>query len=121
VEWFLLSPRGLRVDQRIARRRESLHCPHLFDLEVTQVFRRLAREGIIPANRADAAIQDLLRLNIDRYEHLPLLPQIWHYRHNLTPYDAAYVTLAEKLGAILITCDRRMMSAPGHRARIEVF
>lgn len=121
VEWFLLTPLGLRIDRRIARSGESLNCPHVFDLEVAQVLRRLAREGTIAAPLADAAIEDLLQLNINRYEHFPLLPRIWYYRHNLTAYDAAYVALAETLGATLLTCDRRLASAPGHAIKIEVF
>jgi predicted nucleic acid-binding protein len=121
VEWFLLTPAGLRIDQRIANSGESLNCPHLFDLEVAQVFRRLAREGTIPAHRADAAVEDLLRLDIGRYEHFPLLPRIWRFRHNFSVYDAAYLALAEDLDATLITCDRHLASAPGHRIRIELF
>jgi predicted nucleic acid-binding protein len=39
---------------------------------------------------------------------------------NLTAYDAAYVALAEALEAPLVTRDRRLADAPGHRADIEV-
>jgi predicted nucleic acid-binding protein len=41
-------------------------------------------------------------------------------RHNLTPYDAAYVALAEALGANLVTADARLANAPGLRCTIEV-
>jgi len=41
-------------------------------------------------------------------------------RHNLTAYDAAYIALAEVLHAPLVTCDRALASAPGHRATVEV-
>ena len=41
-------------------------------------------------------------------------------RHSLTAYDAAYVALAEALGAPLITRDGRMAAAHGHRAKIEL-
>jgi predicted nucleic acid-binding protein len=41
-------------------------------------------------------------------------------RDNLTAYDAAYVALAEALGATLLTRDRRLGNAAGHRARVEV-
>jgi predicted nucleic acid-binding protein len=46
---------------------------------------------------------------------------MWELRDNLTAYDAAYVALAEALGAVLITCDSRLAQAPSHRARVEVF
>ena len=47
-------------------------------------------------------------------------PRIWQLRHNLSAYDAAYVVLAEKLGATLLTRDARLASAAGHAATIEV-
>jgi len=50
-----------------------------------------------------------------------MLPGIWQYRHTLSAYDAAYVVLAETLGATLITRDSRLAAAPGHSARIELF
>jgi predicted nucleic acid-binding protein len=48
------------------------------------------------------------------------LPRIWDLRNNLTAYDAAYVALAEALDMPLLTRDRRLASAPGHRAQIEL-
>lgn len=121
VDWLLQTPAGQRVEQRIYSRNESLHAPHLLDLEVTQVLRRLVREAMIPARRADVAVGDLLDLRIARYPHFVLLPRIWQYRHNLSAYDAAYVALAEKLGAPLITRDSRLASSSGHAARVELF
>jgi predicted nucleic acid-binding protein len=49
-----------------------------------------------------------------------VLPRIWELRNNLTAYDAAYVALAEALEAPLLTRDRRLAAAAGHRARIEL-
>jgi predicted nucleic acid-binding protein len=102
-------------------RNESLHTPHLLDLEVGQVLRRLVREAAVSAQRADEAIQDLLDLRVARYPHLLLLPRIWQLRHNFSAYDAAYVVLAEELGATLITRDARLASASGHTAQVKCF
>jgi len=121
VDWLLQTSAGQRIEQRIYSHNESLHAPHLLDLEVTQVLRRLAREGTVSAHRADEAVRDLLDLRITRYPHFVLLPQIWQHRHNLSAYDAAYVVLAKKLGAALVTRDRRLASASGHAAAIELF
>ena len=99
----------------------SWHAPHLLDLEVTQVLRRLAQQGVVSGTRADEAIRDLLDLRVARYPHVVLLPRMWQLRHNFSAYDAAYIVLSEKLGAPLITRDSRLASASGHRAIIELF
>jgi predicted nucleic acid-binding protein len=121
IDWLLQTSAGQRIEQRIYSHNESLHAPHLLDLEVGQVLRRLVREGAVSAHRADQAIEDLLDLQISRYPHFVLLPRIWQLRHNLSAYDAAYVVLAEQLGARLLTRDARLASASGHTAPIEVF
>lgn len=121
IDWLLQTKAGRQIDKRIYSQNESLHAPHLFDLEVGQVLRRLVREALVSAHRADQAIEDLLDLRITRYPHVALLPRIWQLRNNLSTYDAAYVVLAEELGATLITRDSRLAPAPGHAAQIEVF
>ena len=112
---------GQRFQQRIYLHNESLHAPHLIDLEVGQVLRRLVREGALSAKRGDEAVQDLLDLRMTRYPHFILLPRIWDLRHNLSAYDAAYLVLAERLRCTLITRDARLGAASGHGARVEVF
>jgi predicted nucleic acid-binding protein len=121
IDWLLQTAAGQRIEQRIYSHNESLHAPHLLDLEVGQVLRRLVREGLVSNDRADQAIEDLLDLRITRYPHFVLLSRIWQLRHNLSAYDAAYVVLAEQLGARLLTRDGRLASASGHTAAIEVF
>ena len=109
------------IEKRIYSRSESLHAPHLPDLEVMQVLRRLAREGTVPARRAEEAVLDLQDLRITRYPHFVLLMEIWQRRHNLSAYDATYIVLAEKLGASLLTRDGRLAGAAGNAAIVEVF
>ena len=121
VEWLLHSSAGRRIEERIYAGRESLHAPHVLDLEVAQTFRRLVREHAISSERAGEALTDLLLLRILRHPHSSLLPRIWHHRHNLTAYDAAYVALAENLDAALLTRDTRLAAASGHAARVELF
>lgn len=121
VDFLLQTPAGQQIETRIYAHPESLQAPHLLDLEVAQVLRRLVGEGVISASRSDEAIRDLLALRITRYPHFVFLSRIWQLRHNLSAYDAAYVALAEKLDAPLITRDRKLASAPGHKAAVEVF
>jgi predicted nucleic acid-binding protein len=82
VDWLLQTPAGQRIENRIYSRNETLHAPHLLDLEVIQVLRRLARQGVVAVRRADEAVRDLLDLRVTRYPPLVLLPRIWQLRHN---------------------------------------
>ena len=120
VDWLLQTSAGQRIENRIYSHNESLHTPHLLDLEVTQVLRRLVREGALSVHRANEAIRDLLDLRITRYPHFVLLPRIWQLRYNFSAYDAAYIVLAEKLGGALVTRDRRLAAPTGHGANIEL-
>jgi predicted nucleic acid-binding protein len=121
VDWLLQTSAGQGIEKRIYSRNETLHAPHLLDLEVTQVLRRLALQGVISVRRADEAVRDMLDLRIARYPHFVLVPRIWQLRHNFSAYDAAYIVLAEKLGAALVTRDARLASASGHAAPVELF
>lgn len=49
-----------------------------------------------------------------------LVPRCWELRHNLTPYDAAYVALAELRGTALVTADAGLAAAAGGRCAIEL-
>jgi predicted nucleic acid-binding protein len=121
MDWLLQTAIGQQIESRIYERGESLHAPHLLDLEVAQVLRRLVREGAVSGPRADQAIDDLFNLRVTRYPHFVFLPHIWRFRHNLSAYDAAYVALTEKLGATLITRDSRLASACARVVSLELF
>ena len=121
VDWLLQTSSGERIEKRIYARSETLHAPHLLDLEVTQVLRRLTQQGVVSGTRVEEVVRDLVDLRVTRYPHLVLLPRIWQLRHNFSAYDAAYIVLSETLGAPLITRDGRLASTSGHGATIELF
>ena len=120
IDWLIQTPAGHLIGQRIRNRNETIHAPYLLDLEVLQVLRRLALQGVISDQRADIAVHDLLNLRIVRYPHFILLQRVWQLRQNLTAYDAVYVALAERLRASLITRDAGIAAAANHQAQVEL-
>jgi predicted nucleic acid-binding protein len=99
---------------------ERLAAPDLIDLEVASVLRRMCAASTFDRNRADQAIADLVVLQMERVSHRHLIARCWELRHNVTPYDASYIAVAEALGATLVTADVRLANAPGSRCSIEV-
>ncbi len=111
LEVLLRTPAGLAMEALVFATGQSLHAPHLVDVEVAHVVRRYAASGDIDGARGGMALADLVDLPLRRYPHDLLLPRIWALRHNFTAYDAAYVALAEVLDAKLLTRDRRLAGA----------
>jgi predicted nucleic acid-binding protein len=97
-------------------RGQDLAAPEIIDLEVTSVWRRTLTDE----RRAALAFADLADIPLRRTPHLPLLERCWALRHNLTPYGAAYVALAEMLEVPLLTADRRLARASGIRCDLKV-
>ncbi len=119
LEVLLQTPAAARVSRRIFGPGETLHAPHLLDVEVAQALRRYARSGVISSDRGAQALEYLADFPLNRYPHFVLLLRIWQLRHNVTAYDAAYLALAEALDAPLLTRDRALALAGG-RVRVEV-
>ncbi len=120
VELLLNTERGALVAERVRPSEVTLHAPHLLSVEVVQALRRLTGSGTVSSRRGRAALDDLSDLGVEYYDHDVLVPRIWQLRSNLTAYDAAYVALAEVLGAPLVTFDANLANAPGNRATVEL-
>ena len=112
-------PNAARLRERLGR--DTLHAPHLLDLEVTQVLRRALRRGLLSETRAALRLVALKELPLTRYPHEPFLDRIWELRGVVTAYDAAYLALAEALAAPLVTTDRPLSRVPGLRAVVEFY
>lgn len=111
------------IEELVARLADDgdLHAPHLVDVEVIHSLRRLLAARHLTEERAADVRSDFADLAIVRYAHHPLTDRRWELGRNLSAHDAAFVALAEALGAPLITCDGRLARARGHQARIELF
>jgi predicted nucleic acid-binding protein len=120
LEVLLRTPAAAAVENRLFAVGETVHAPHLIDLEVAQALRRYAAARQVAPERALEALADFADFPVHRYPHDILLPRIWELRSNFTAYDAAYLALAEALDAPLLTRDRKFTASAKHRARIEL-
>ncbi|MGH3273054.1 MAG: type II toxin-antitoxin system VapC family toxin [Streptosporangiaceae bacterium] len=112
-------PRGSRVGARL-RTGDAFYAPTILDYEVLGALRGLARkDDRLNDSYVEECIRDLELLPVRREDVAPLRRRIWGLRHNLTVYDAAYVALAEKLNATLVTCDEKFARSAGVGCRIE--
>ncbi len=101
-------------------RGQTVTAPELIDFEVQSVLRAGVRRGLLDERRARQAWTDLTSAPLHRAPHRPLLHRAWELRDNVTTYDAAYVALAEVLGAILLTTDSKLANAPGIRCEVDL-
>lgn len=117
VELLAGGPFANAIDWEL--RGKEMIAPHLLDVEVANALRRLAATRHIEQDRCREFLTRLAELPVERYGHGALMPRVWELRHNFTPYDACYIALAEQMGAILYTRDRKLSN--GHRASVLVF
>jgi predicted nucleic acid-binding protein len=99
-------------------RTEDLHAPGHIDVEITSALRRLERVGTLSGRHALEALDRWRLIGLRRYFTEPVIGRVWQLRQNLTPYDAAYVALAESLDCSLLTADRGHVGAAGVRCPI---
>jgi predicted nucleic acid-binding protein len=93
--------------------------PHILDVEVLSVLRGLVLGRKLGEHAASTARSVHFGFVIDRRATAPLAERIWDLRPQYTSYDAAYIAMAEALGAPLHTCDAKLDSA-GHNAVVHV-
>jgi predicted nucleic acid-binding protein len=98
-----------------------LHAPDHLAVEVTNVLRRRRNSGLLSETEARLALDGLGELAVQRWPLEILAERCWELGDSLSSYDAAYVALAEHLGAVLLTADARLSRAPGPSCAVEVF
>ena len=105
-------PRHSLVAERL-KVGDALFAPAHLDAEIVSALRGMARSNQGLERVVPSALAHLAGFPIRRMPLPPLLERMWELRHNITAYDAAYVALAERLDAVLITCDARLATASG--------
>jgi predicted nucleic acid-binding protein len=103
-----IQPNSLAVVREHVSGRLHLKAPALLPYELSNAVWQAERRGRITRSQADRIIQSFSMLDIEIIsqswgEMLPLARQF-----ERSAYDAAYLTLAERLGEPLITADERL-------------
>lgn len=111
--------RGTAARAALAADPEWAAPEHLL-IEVMQSLRGRYLAGENSAEQVAAVAAELPAIAFRKLELAPLLGRIWELKDNLTPDDAAYVAVAELLGAPLVTADLRLSRASGRAARSGV-
>ncbi len=107
--------------QAIMRRvaEEGAHVPSLWRLEVANVLRSAVRRNRCTQTFVDEALWNLEAMSIvidaETDTHAWGATLAISRAENLTVYDAAYLELAIRLGATLVSCDRQLVAAARQR------
>jgi predicted nucleic acid-binding protein len=96
----------------------DIAAPSVVMFESSNILRRHELAGLVSPDQAAQAHADLLDLAIEQWPYELVAARVWQHRRNLASYDAAYVALAELLGATLVTLDRRVARAPEVRCQV---
>lgn len=98
----------------------DLIAPDFVGYEVLNALRGLRTAKKLSRSAAEIAFRDWARYEIDLWPLMTFADRLWQLTDNLTAYDAAYVSLAERLDVPLLTGDHRLAKAPGIRAEVLV-
>lgn len=92
--------------------------PEHFRAEALSALRGLWLGREIDDDGFDRAAHVVASRPLDVWPTVPLIPRIRELAANATVYDAAYIALAEDLGAPLVAADAKFARVPGIRCRI---
>jgi len=90
-----------------------LAAPQLMPFEVTNVLRRQVIRRALTEPQGRVAREAFGLLPVELWACALLADRMWELRDNASAYDASYLALAERVGAPLITGDRRLATVPG--------
>jgi predicted nucleic acid-binding protein len=105
------------ADVRVALETDLI-APELLFAEVTSAIAKLRRRGVITDAEAFEWVAALEEMPIEALSQRPLAARSLELSDRLSVYDACYVALAEREGAVLLTADRKL--ARTHDLSVEV-
>jgi len=112
-------PRRPQITARLSAG-HALYAPAHLDAEVVSALRGMARGNPVLTDAVPGALRHLAGFPIRRMPVAPLLERMWQLCDTVTPNDAAYVALAERLDSSLITCDAKLVAVSGARCSFDL-
>jgi predicted nucleic acid-binding protein len=99
------------LHQRFAQ--TDVYAPDHFALEAATALWKYARVGVLSTTQAGSVLSDILDLRVEMIPTGPLahLALVIGIEHGLTPYDAAYLGLADSMKVALLTADKQLAAA----------
>jgi len=98
---------------------DQLLAPEHLRIEAAHALRGLHLGGHLDREAFAAAMERLADMPLTVHPVAPLLRRIGELAPNATAYDAAYIALAERLGAPLITADAKLSGVAGIRCDVR--
>ncbi len=99
---------------------DAWFAPHTIDIECLSAWRALSLRRELDDRALARAIDGLATWPVERLASTPLISRIHELSSTVTPYDAAYVAIAEALALPLLTRDARLTRASGPRCQFEL-
>lgn len=112
IEILLLTPIGRRLLAKLPDDAEEW-VPELYFAEVAAVLNHDDIRARYSPARLELALHRLRTAPLRRVQVRALLPEARATRQGLTVADAVYVVMARRLGALLVTTDRRLAAVAG--------
>ena len=86
--------------------------PELLLVEAANVLNKKNLTGELSESESNQLLSDILTVPIRLFPHRPIIVRAFELarEHNLTVYDMLYLALAEEHGAVIFTCDRKLLT-----------
>jgi predicted nucleic acid-binding protein len=117
VEIILKTEFGLLALDRLEQEPE-VHVPEHFHVEAISALRRKSLCGELDDLSSARSLAVLEQMRAIRFPVIELSDAIWGLRDQLTAYDAAYLALARRIGAQLLTVDGGLAAAAQAEGRL---
>lgn len=115
---FDLVTEGSRSSVSSTLATHRVFAPEVMIPETLNTLRGNVPRGALDENRAASAVKRLRRAPVRLASMKHLSQAAWALRHNVSPYDAMYIVLAQLLDTRVLTADARLARAVPERTQL---